>query len=94
MEREERKEAGKRNKVAKWREEVGRRYEEQAFIKGAGTDLQEERRWEPVEGFDLSQPGQDDVHILSRALRGPGQGTTIRTSNISCCTTSPARRQR
>lgn len=45
----------------------------QAFIEGTGADLQQQRRWEPVERFDFPQSGQYDVHILSRALRRPVQ---------------------
>lgn len=56
----------------------------QAFVEGTSTDLQQERRWEPVEGFDLSQSGQDNVHILSRALRGPAEERTIIRSDVRC----------
>lgn len=45
----------------------------QAFIEGTGTDLQQQRRWEPMERFDFSQSGQYNVNILSRALRRPAQ---------------------
>lgn len=50
----------------------------QAFVEGTGADLQQERRGEPMEGFDLPQPGQYDVHILSGALRG-----SVHRSNAS-----------
>lgn len=45
----------------------------QALIEGTGTDLQQQRRWEPVERFDFPQSGQYNVNILSRALRRPAQ---------------------
>lgn len=43
----------------------------QAFIEGTGTDLQQQRWWKPMEGFGVSQSGQYNVHVISRALRGP-----------------------
>lgn len=45
----------------------------QAFVEGTGADLQQQRRWEPMERFDFSQSGQYNVHVLSRALRRPVQ---------------------
>lgn len=37
-----------------------------------------------MEGFDLSQSGQNNVHILSRALGGPVQSRTVIRLNIVC----------
>ena len=37
----------------------------QVFVEGTGADLQKEGRVKPLEGFNPTQPGQNDVHILS-----------------------------
>ena len=36
----------------------------QVFVEGTRADLQEEGRVEPLESFNPSQPGQNDVHII------------------------------